>query len=121
MIPSTGSRRRFWLAYSGAWLPYMGVFVLVFLITETYSLAESLRVAVIDVAPQALLGIAVLALTRAWPWPTTWRLGFVVGHTALAVCYGVLSTTTSTLLFSVHRYVVEGVFAPYMFDASILL
>ncbi len=105
--------------YTAAWLPYLAVYVVVFLASgATQGLA--VRGALANVLPEAALGALVLQAPRRLPWPEGSRGLFLARHAGLALLFSILSTAGKLALFALDRARVEGALAAPRFDLRIV-
>ncbi len=110
------SGRRFWLWYSLAWVDLAALYTVVFLINGAGSFRAAAVPGLITAIPMALLGLGALALFRRLDWDTPHRARLVVLHVVIGVAYGVLATSANYAVYSLERWIREGVFAPRMFN-----
>jgi signal transduction histidine kinase len=120
-MPQTGRSRRFWLLYSLGWLPYWGTFSLVFLISGDVSAARALQGALVNVLPEALLGVGVVRLCQRRPWTGASPGRFVAVHAAGAVLYCALAGALQQTLFTLERGLRDGLWQWAGYDTRILL
>jgi signal transduction histidine kinase len=99
--------RRLRAIYAAAWLPLLGVYALVFLVTGLPA-GVALRAAAANVLPPALLGGAVLRFSRRLAWAPGRRARFFAAHAGAAAVYAGASTAGSHLLFALDRWATSG-------------
>lgn len=92
--------RRFWWLYLAGWVPYLGVYASMFVLTGEAPTGLALLAASYQVVPSALLGMGIVWAACRIPWsPTGWPRALGI-HGALALAYATISAWTSWLLFS---------------------
>jgi signal transduction histidine kinase len=106
--------------YAAAWLPYLAVYVVVFLASGTVGPGLALRGALANVLPEALLGSLVPRVTRLFPWPEGSRGRFLAVHTGLATVFAVLATAGKVALFTLDRARAEGAFVAPRLDLRVV-
>jgi signal transduction histidine kinase len=111
--------RRFWLVDVVAWTDLAALNFVVLSLAAGRSTWLNVQAAVIDVAPQAVLGLAVLRACRALPWGQPSLGWFVSVHATLGVLYGVVTTAGIHGLFVLRALLVEGRRPPAPFNAEI--
>ena len=105
-MKSTQGSPRFWTIYIASWTFYAALYWLALMSTDVRSFF-SVVIAIANVVPEAVLGLAVLALCRTLPWSGSQRLWFGVVHVIAASAFSGLSTLASFSLFALLR-VLEG-------------
>jgi two-component system, LytTR family, sensor kinase len=114
------SRPRFWKLYASAWLVFFGLQTLVYLSSGMMSFGASAMTAFLTILPESVAGLAVIALCRHIEWPGAPRPGFVAAHLGGAFVFGVVCAASMNVLFALHRWLTQGMFRPYYFEAGTL-
>ncbi len=116
------SRVRFWKLYASAWLVFLGLQMLVYLSTGMMSVPTAALTALLTVLPESVAGLAVIAACRriSWPRAPLGRFRFVAAHVGGALLFGVVCAASMNALFALHRWLTEGLFRPYYFQAGTL-
>ena len=105
--------------YAAAWLPYLAVYVVVFLASGALP-GLALRGAVANVLPEATLGVFVLRLPGRLPWPEGRRGRFLARQAGLAAAFSLASTTGKVALTALDRMRVGGGPAVFQLDFRIV-
>lgn len=108
------------LLYAAAWLPYLALYAWVFVASGMAAPAEAVFAALFNVAPPALLGLALLAACRRLPGPAAGRGRFLALHTGLAGGFAALSTAATAGLFALHQLLVTGGVERWRFDPRVV-
>ena len=115
------ARRRFWLIYVAAWLPYAASYVAIFLVQNS---RRALWMTVVDmlysVASAALLGLLVLWFCRKLPWSLHRRPWFFVAHLIGAALYSAAWLGAVTALLTMASTVQRGKWTPLVFGGYAL-
>jgi signal transduction histidine kinase len=93
--------------YAAVWLPYVAVYVVVF-VAAGGEAWMSFRVGVANVLPEALLGLLVVRLPRRYPWPEGRRAAFLARQAFFAVAFAVACTGGKLTLLALDQARVEG-------------
>ena len=95
------------VVYAAAWLPYLAVYVVVFLASGAPP-GTALRGGIANVLPEAALGALVVRLPSRLPWPEGRRGRFLARQAGLAAAFSVASTAGKLLLIALDRARLAG-------------
>jgi two-component system, LytTR family, sensor kinase len=99
--------RRFWLAYSLAWVPYALSYVVIF-VHQGSSLTSAISDTLINIISAAVLGLLVLWLCQRLSWSHYKRAWFFPTHVGLAVVYASLWVAMVSLIFTLWTSLQQG-------------
>lgn len=106
------SRGWFWLQVTIGWLPLWILFTLMIMSVHGFAVGPSAWMALRMIASAALLGSGVHAFTRRLPWPSPFRLSFVLLHVLAAALYALLWIAAYRLIESLLRWRLTYVAGP---------
>lgn len=94
--------------YAAAWLPFFTIYLAAF-VANGVPLGFAARNAVANVLPDALLGLAVVSLSRRIPWPETRRARFFLSQGAWLALFVAASAAGWLALAALDSLAFEGV------------
>lgn len=100
---STSPRRRFWLLYGTAWIPFIGIYASAFLFSGELPVAAAILAGFDNALPYAALGLLVIWFCTRLPWRPG-RLGRFLGlHIGAGVAYAALTAVGALGMFMVTK------------------
>ena len=106
--PASGSR----IVYGLAWLPAMAIYTAMFVADGEGSVGRAAVTAFLNVGSAAALGLPVLRLVRARPWPPDHPRRFLISHLLGACVYAVAWAGAVMGLVSVWGLTTTGAWDP---------
>lgn len=100
---NSSPRRRFWLLYVTAWIPFFGIYASAFLLSGELPAAAAIVAGFDNALPYAALGLLVIWYSSRLPWRPGRLGGFLGLHIAAGVAYAALSALCSLGLFTVTK------------------
>jgi sensor histidine kinase YesM len=104
--PVTQRWGRQW-AYAVAWLPVLTIYLAAFIVSGV-PLGYAVRGAIVNVLPDALLGLLVLRLPRRLPWPEGRKARLVATHLGLLIAFVLLSAAGWAALVALDQLLFIG-------------
>jgi sensor histidine kinase YesM len=100
---------RFWLVYSIAWLPYAASYMSFYVShVGQKTFPEATKETLLNVLPDALLGVVVVLICQRLTWSSNHRGRFLSLHLLLAPLYVALSSLVVRFLYALEQKIETG-------------
>jgi two-component sensor histidine kinase len=103
---------RFWLVYGVAWLPYAASYVALFVSHLGQTFPGAIKASILNVLPEALLGVGVVAVCQRLPWSPDHRVRFLSVHLLLASFYVALWSSLPSFIYGLEQRIENGAWNP---------